>query len=428
MAVAESTIRKMTRLAKEHGAINLSQGFPNEAPPESVRMALAYSVLTGQVPPCNMVLNRTSLVKALEQQGDTADVTNQYSPPMGRRDVQQAVASYYCRLYSYNGADPDHTTLTLGATEAVGSALRTIGKPGDKVVILEPFHELYPNQCKIFYLEPTYVTLREVGDGEWKYDKDEFRKGLSEAKILLLNSPHNPTGKVFSFEELREIVSWCVEFDVYIITDEIYEHMIYPSTVTDNQHSDETDVQPQHYILPQQFPHAKDRIFMCNSIGKSASATGWRLGWCLHPPLWTETYRGIHDQMVVMSPHPVQVATLTYLALPDDYFTVDLKTRYQDRMQQLIVVLRSVGFGIAQPQGAYYLFANYRGVEKLNSMSPMEAAMHMVETIGVACVPGDNFYGKDMVEGSKYLRFAACRSTSDIDAACTLLKDKLKTN
>jgi aspartate/methionine/tyrosine aminotransferase len=410
MAVAESTIRKMTRLAKECGAVNLSQGFPNEAPPESVRMALAYSVLTGQLPPSG--LTRASLMEAFSEEASSSDVTNQYSPPMGRRDVQEAVAAYYSRLYKYDGADPDHTTLTLGATEAVGSALRTIGIPGDKVVIIEPFHELYPNQCKIFYLEPTYVTLREV-EGEWKYDADEFRKALSEAKILLLNSPHNPTGKVFTLKELREIVSWCIDFDVYIVTDEIYEHMIYPPNA-------------EHYILPQQFPEAKDRILMCNSIGKSASATGWRLGWCLHPPHLTETYRGIHDQMVVMSPHPVQVATLTYLQLPDEYFTVDLKERYQGRIDTLMMVLREVGFQISQPQGAYYLFGNYRGVAKLKSMDPTEACMYMVETIGVACVPGDNFYGKDLQEGSKYLRFAACRSTSDIDAACTLLIDRLK--
>lgn len=410
--VAESTIRKMTRLAKEYGAVNLSQGFPNESPPESVRLALAYAVLTGQTPIAQVT--KASLTEALAQQGeDTAslDVTNQYSPPMGRRDVQEAIAAYYRRLYKYDGADPDHMTLTLGATEAVASALRTIGKPGDKVVILEPFHELYPNQCEIFYLEPTYVTLKEV-DGEWKYSAKEFREALSEAKILLLNTPHNPTGKVFRLEELEEIVKWCIEFDVYIITDEIYEHMVYPSDLN-------------HYLLPQRFPEAKDRILMCNSIGKSASATGWRLGWCLHPPHLTETYRGIHDQLVVMSPHPMQVATLTYLALPDTFFTMGLRQRYQARIQQLVQALRNVGFGTLEPQGAYYLFANYRAVAKLKGMDPTEAAMYMIEVVGVACVPGNNFYGKCTEEGAKYLRFAACRSVQDIDSACELLLSKL---
>lgn len=409
-AVSESTIRKMTRLAHEYGAVNLSQGFPNEAPPVSVRFALAYSVITGQVP--TETVTKASLITALETKSNSkSDVTNQYSPPMGRRDVQESIVSYYSRLYNYEEADANHITITLGATEAVATALRTVGKPNDKVVIFEPFHELYPNQCKIFHLEPVYVTLKEIG-GDWKYNSDQLRQALSGAKILLLNSPHNPTGKVFSLEELAEIIHWCTEFDVYIVTDEIYEHMIYPVDVC-------------HHLLPQSFPEAKDRILMCNSIGKSASATGWRLGWCLHPPHLTEVYRGIHDQLVVMSPHPMQVAALTYLRLPDEYFTVGLRGRYWGRIVKLMKVLRDVGFKVSQPQGAYYLFSNYTGVAKLQGMSPMEAAMYLIEEVGVACVPGDNFYGKSIEDRSQYLRFAACRSEDDVDAACKLLIEKL---
>ena len=409
-AVSESTIRKMTRLAQEYGAVNLSQGFPNEAPPESVRFALAYSVITGQVP--TAPITKASLITALETSFRVkSDVTNQYSPPMGRRDVQESIVSYYRRLYNYEEADANHITITLGATEAVATALRTVGKPNDRVVIFEPFHELYPNQCKIFHLEPVYVTLKEM-DGDWKYNSEELRGALSGAKILLLNSPHNPTGKVFTLEELAEIVHWCTEFGVYIVTDEIYEHMIYPSDAC-------------HHLLPQCFPEAKDRILMCNSIGKSASATGWRLGWCLHPPQLTEMYRGIHDQLVVMSPHPMQVAALTYLRLPDDYFTIDLRGRYWGRIVKLMRVLQDVGFTLSQPQGAYYLFSNYTKVPKLQGMGPMDAAMYLIKEVGVACVPGDNFYGKSIDDRNKYLRFAACRSEDDVDAACKLLIEKL---
>ena len=409
-AVSESTIRKMTRLAHEYGAVNLSQGFPNEAPPQSVRLALAYTVMTGQVP--KGTVTKASLVAALETSSDLdSDVTNQYCPPMGRRDLQESIVAYYKRLYNYEDADANHITITLGATEAVATALRTVGKPKDKVVIFEPFHELYPSQCKIFYLEPVYVTLKEV-DGAWQYHSNELREALSGAKVLLLNSPHNPTGKVFNVQELEEIVNWCIEFDVYIVTDEIYEHMIYPEDA-------------YHYLLPQHFPEAKDRILMCNSIGKSASATGWRLGWCLHPPHLTDIYRGIHDQLVVMSPHPMQVAALTYLRLPDDYFTIELRGRYQGRIVQLMRVLQQVGFAVSYPQGAYYLFSNYAGVAKLQGKRPMEAAMYMIEKVGVACVPGDIFYGTATEEGSQYLRFAACRSEDDIDAACKLLIEKI---
>lgn len=430
MEVKESTIRKMTRLANEYSAVNLSQGFPNEAPPLPVRLALAHAVLAGTPIPngdhgesdAHLKALSSSLSRMVASSGNeddsvSLDILNQYSPPMGRGDVRTAIASYYQRLYQYD-VDPDNITVTLGATEALASALRSLGKPGDKVVIFEPFHELYPSQCNLFYLEPAFVTLKPAehdNNKTWTFDLKELEAALQDARILILNTPHNPTGKIFTRSELQSIVDLCLKHNVYVVTDEIYEHMCY---------SDQHD----HVLLPKTFPEIAPLCLVCNSIGKSASATGWRMGWCLHPPHVSSTYRGIHDQIAVMSPHPVQYASLTYLNLPDEYFRQELKTRYKGRIDRLAQTLEELGFGVISPEGAYYLFVQYKSVPTLASFeAPIDAAMYLLKEVGVACVPGDNFYGKAVDdEGRKYLRFAACRSEDDITEACARLKKHLQ--
>ena len=427
-------VHQMTRLALKHNAVNLSQGFPNEPPPAKMRLALAQAALSGKVWSDDEALRLSntdekdltdSIISYLTKTPNTVtpmdaitDELNQYSPPMGRVDSRISVSSYYERLYGYNISE-DNITLTLGATEAVATALRTIGSPGDKIVIFEPFHELYPSQCSIFYLDPVYVTLHSsVEDGTWNYDYEELKNAITDkkTKALILNTPHNPTGKVFSYSELKEIVDLCIENDVYIITDEIYEHMTY--------HDKKNNHQFKHIFIPEAFPDAVDRTLVCNSLGKSASATGWRLGWCLHPPHLSDLYRGVHDQLVAMSPHPQQFASLAFFTLPDIYFKNELHTRYQMRLSILAEALKQVGFGVVPPEGAYYLFVDYRGVEQLTNLSPMDAAMYLMKEVGVAVVPGDNFYGKSQ-DGQHFLRFAACRSMSDITAAILKLQAKL---
>ena len=300
----------------------------------------------------------------------------------------------------------------------IQTIVRSIGSPGDKVVCFEPYHELYPSQCAIFYLEPTFVTLHaSVDDGTWDYDYNELKDAISDSKTkaLILNTPHNPTGKVFSHYELSQIVELCVEHNVYIITDEIYEWMTYPDA--NNNHR-------EHILIPKAFPEVTDLTLVCNSMGKSASATGWRLGWCLTPPHLTDAFRGIHDQLAVMSPHPMQFASLAYFTLPVPYFKEELRVRYQHRVELLASALAKVGFGVVNPEGAYYLFVNYRGVKQLKNMAPMDAAMYLINEVGVACVPGDNFYSKSK-DGNDYLRFACCRSLSDIETAILRLRDNL---
>ncbi len=297
----------MTRLAHQYNAVNLSQGFPNESPPLKVRLALAHAVLSGRTSEIDdenyLIESMIDFLRdSLKSDGSSetsTDELNQYSPPMGRPDARKAVSDYYHRLYDYD-VEEDHITLTLGATEAVATALRTVGKPGDKVVIFEPFHELYPSQCNIFHLGPVFVTLKPNYDtGTWNYDEEELKDAITGARALILNTPHNPTGKIFRHGDLKKIVDICIKNDVYIITDEIYEWMCYP---------DENGNARRHSLIPKEFPEAKDITLVCNSLGKSASATGWRLGWCLHPTHLTDSYRGIHDQLVAMSPHPMQVS------------------------------------------------------------------------------------------------------------------------
>jgi len=461
--IKESVIRKMTRLAGEYGAINLSQGFPNESPPWLLRLSLAHSVLGGQpfdnnskdnnndnrltattnttTPSTTALEDSISMMLLLSnnknRNNNQNDQLNQYSPPCGREDVRVSIADYYKRFYHYETLSAEDITVTLGATEALASALRTVGKPGDKCVIFEPFHELYPSQCQLFYLDPVYVTLRPTSLSSslhdksssnsddnttrstiWTYDPQEFETAMAGSKILILNTPHNPTGKVFTKMELTHIVSLCRKYDVYLITDDIYEHMCYGTRNSGQQ-------QHRHIVIPQEFPEMVDRTLVCNSIGKSASATGWRVGWCLHPPHLRHAYRGIHDQLVVMTPHPMQYATLSYFTLPDAYF-VELATKYEHRVHKLSTALLAVGFQVIVPQGAYYLFVNYRSVPQLSEMTSMEAAMYLLTIVGVACVPGDNFYGNQLEETTNtYLRFAACRSDEDLEEAIRLLNEKL---
>ncbi|MGK3735026.1 MAG: aspartate/methionine/tyrosine aminotransferase [Bacillariaceae sp.] len=445
--VKESVIRMMTRLAVEHNAVNLSQGFPNESPPWPLRVSLAHSVLSGRpldndndndtdnnLPTTKTTaalqnsISKMMLSDCGDNTNDTNDQLNQYSPPCGRADLRLSIANYYKRFYEYGNISAEDITVTLGATEALASALRTVGRPGDKCVFFEPFHELYPSQCKLFYLKPVYVTLRPSMNNSdndndndndnhsntiWTYDENELEEALSDAKILILNTPHNPTGKVFTKMELTHIVALCRKFDVYLITDDIYEHMCYGNDT-------------RHIVIPKEFPELTDKTLVCNSIGKSAAATGWRVGWCLHPPHLRDAYRGIHDQLCVMAPHPQQFACLSYLSLPDEYFT-NLSKKYEKRVQKLKNALVSVGFKVIVPQGAYYLFVNYKSVPQLVDMTSVEAAMYLLKNVGVACVPGDNFFGNNLEETTnKYLRFAACRSDEDLDHAIQLLLGQLE--
>eukprot|EP00931_Biecheleriopsis_adriatica_P064967 TRINITY_DN39607_c0_g1_i1.p1 TRINITY_DN39607_c0_g1~~TRINITY_DN39607_c0_g1_i1.p1 ORF type:complete len:478 (+),score=77.49 TRINITY_DN39607_c0_g1_i1:43-1434(+) len=417
-AVKESTIRLMTRLAIQHGAVNLSQGFPNEPPPVEMARAAAGALLAG-----SSLEAAEAMAKALENglPRDEKDLLSQYSFPFGLPLLRQELQKYYARYYPGLAADAEENlTVVLGATEGFACTLRTICAPGDRVVFFEPFHELYPSQCKLWHLEPRAVTLRENGEaGEWQFRREELDDALRGAKLLLLNTPHNPTGKVFSSVELRIIAELCIRHDVICVTDEIYEHIVF----------DDTPRVPPCMALQ---PGMAERTFVVNAVSKTARATGWRVGWVVSPSKYTHALRGVHDQLVLQAPTPLQYGAAALLRLPDEYFA-SLGEEYSAKRDVLLPALKSSGFRIqVHPRGAYYIFADYTQVSVLKGLSPTEAAMKMTRDIGVACVPGDNFYLGDARSdpnlGGRYLRFAYVRSHDLLEQAISRMKAQLVAN
>ena len=416
----ESVIRLMTRLAVQHQAVNLSQGFTDEAPNFELVWGGIAAILGGDDEHIERFENLTLAQIQEEIDGSAADFLqlplrdilarlqnprdrfNQYSYPSGLPELRQAIAEYTDRFYGFH-PDPDtEITVVLGATEGLSSVLRATCEPGDGLIIFQPFHEMYPSQSDIFDLEPRYTTLREDRErGIWEMDRDELRVAAGPgARAIILNTPHNPTGKVFSKEDLEFIAELCQERDILIFTDEIYEHIVYDGR--------------QHYCLAA-FDGMRDRTFMINSISKTGRATGWRVGWVLSPEAYTPRIRAIHDTLVIQAPTPLQKGTARLLGQDNSLFR-EMWKAYDEKRQTLVDALRRVGFHISPPEGSYYLFANYRQVDALKEMSPVDAAMFLIEQVGVASVPGDNFY-RVGDEGDAYLRFAFCRSLDSLREA-----------
>ena len=436
MPASESVIRRMTRLANEHGAINLAQGFTDEPPPFPLVWAAITALLggsdvgmrrleqaarTGVAP--HSLRSGAGSAAAGEAQDDVSspasslrdtlrmlqgapDELNQYSYPFGMPELRRAIAAYTAR---WSGFEPDpetETTVVLGSTEGLAATLAALGRRGDGVVVMEPFHEMYPAQAEVFGLTPRFVTLRECPGGSgWRLDPDELRRAAAGARFLILNTPHNPTGKVFDAAELALVGDVAQEHDLLVITDEIYEHIVFDGA--------------RHRSLAT-LDGMRQRTVVVNSISKTANATGWRVGWVLAPPHLTPAIRAVHDTLVIQAPTPLQKAAVSLLKMPPDFFR-GLADRYAGKRALLGGTLRAAGFRVAEPRGAYYLFADYRGVPDIGSLEPMAAAVHLIERAGVAAVPGDNFYGRGD-DGSRYLRFAFCRSRGTLGAAAERLQ------
>jgi len=223
----------------------------------------------------------------------------------------------------------------------------------------------------------------------------------SGVKAVVLNTPHNPTGKVFLEWELQRIFAAIKKADAWLITDDIYEHILFQHT----------------HLCPLALdPEMASRTVLVNSISKAISATGWRVGWTISPVAMTDTIRAVHDQMALMAPNAQQFATIRFLGLSDSHFKEDLPNKYRDRRDFIVPELQKLGFGVSVPEGAYYAFCRYQQVPKLSALGPVEACKFLVEEVGVAVVPGDNFYGKSD-DGQKYLRLAFCRSMDDLQEA-----------
>ncbi len=373
----ESIIREMTRRNAEVDGINLAQGFPNFNPPEELVEAACKAVRDG---------------------------FNQYSITWGAPRLRAAIAE---KALWYNGiqADPDkNITVTCGATEAMMAAMMAIINPGDEVILFEPFYENYGPDSIVSGARPVYVRLHEP---DFSFDRDELRAAFSDhTKVIIINTPHNPSGKVFTREELEYISDLCNEFDVLVATDEIYEHILYDGA--------------QH-VSPAAVPGLENRTITINSLSKTYSATGWRVGWAIAPAEISAAIRKVHDFLTVGAPAPLQEAGVTALGMHHDYYT-KLASFYHDKRDVLLDAVTKAGFVPFKPMGAYYMLTD---ISTFGYPDDMDFAVHLVKDIGIAVVPGRAFYSEPECAATK-LRFAFCKTQPTLDEAIRRLQSLVK--
>src|SRR5947208_1992327 len=356
----ESVIREMTRLNDLHGGVNLSQGFPDFPAPEAVKAAACAAI--------------------------RADI-NQYAVTWGARPLREAVASEFARRYAVPVVADEQVTVCCGTTEAMMATMMAIVDPGDEVVIFEPFYENYGPDAILSGATPRYVTLHEP---TWSFDPDELAAAFNDkTKAIIINTPNNPTGKVFSREELETIAALCRKWDAIAISDEIYEHIIYDG---------------QLHVPIATIEGMADRTVTINGLSKTYSVTGWRVGWTISPPSLTGAIRKVHDFLTVGAAAPLQEAGAVALAIPDDYYR-RLAADYQRRRDVLLDILERRHFTVYKPLGAYYIMTD---ISKFGFRDDVEFARYLVKDIGVAAVPGSSFY-KNSANGRTKLRFCFCK-------------------
>ncbi|HZN56134.1 MAG TPA: aminotransferase class I/II-fold pyridoxal phosphate-dependent enzyme [Candidatus Polarisedimenticolaceae bacterium] len=353
----ESVIREMTRLCREHDAVNLAQGFPDFAAPDEVKAAACRAI--------------------------QADV-NQYAITWGAPSLRAAIAAKARRAYGIE-IDPEREiAVTCGATEAMIASILAIVDPGDEVVVFEPFYENYGPDAILAGAVPRFVPLRPP---EWTFDPDELAAAFNDkTRGIILNSPNNPTGKVFGADELETIATLCRKWDVVAFSDEIYEHILYDGA---------------RHVPIATLPGMADRTVTINALSKTYSVTGWRVGWTIASPALTGAIRKVHDFLTVGAAAPLQEAGAVALALPDVYYA-SLAADYAARRDLLLEGLRGVGFQCGTPRGAYYILAD---ASALGCSDDVAFARRLVRTAGVGAVPGSSFFS-DPASGRTLLRFA----------------------
>src|SRR5262245_13420985 len=371
----ESVIREMNRLAVAAGAVSLAQGFPDFACPPELKEAAAAAVA-----------------------GDI----NQYAITWGSKPLRDAIATSTPRHFPGWGAiDPEtQVTVTCGATEAMVAAMLGLLDPGDEVIIFEPYYENYGPDAILTGAVPRYVTLHEP---DWSIDPDELREAFGpRTRGIVVNSPHNPTGKVFRRDELELIASLCVEFDAIAFTDDIYEHIVF-----DGEH-----------IPLATLPGMADRTVSIHSMSKSYSVTGWRIGWTIAAPDLSVGIRRVHDFLTVGAAAPLQAAAVAALDFPDAYYD-DLVAGYRDRRDVLVPALRDAGFRVHEPAGAYYVMTDIADLAEPDE-DDVAFAMRLIREPGVAAVPGSSFFSRRELGRSK-VRFAFPKRIETLEAAADRL-------
>ena len=373
----ESVIREMTREAMKHGAVNLSQGFPDFPAPEDLKRAAAAAI---------------------------NDDVNQYAVTWGAKDFREAISDK-TRWFLGLEYDPEREiTVTCGSTEGMIAAMMATVDPGEEVVVFEPFYESYAPDAVLSGATPRYVPLRAP---DWTFDPEELRAAFNErTKAVILCNPNNPTGKVFTRDEMEFIASLCREFDALCFTDEIYEHILYPREGRDVEH-----------ISMAQLPGMRERTVVVNSMSKTYSVTGWRVGYVLAPPEVTNAVRKVHDFLTVGAAAPLQRAGAYALRMPPSYYE-ELQREYERRRDMLLPALEEVGFKVFRPDGAYYMMTD---IGRFGFRDDVEFTRHLIQEIGVACVPGSSFYSRPEL-GARQVRFCFCKKDETLEAAAERLQ------
>jgi aspartate/methionine/tyrosine aminotransferase len=382
----ESVIREMTRLALKHNAVNLSQGFPDFAAPEVIKEAARQAI---------------------------SDDINQYAITWGAKALRDAIVEKFERTQGIR-IDPEREiTICCGSTEAMMSAMMAIINPGDEIVVFEPYYENYGPDAILSGATPRFVKMKPPASENdvWSYDPAEVAAAFGpKTKAIILNTPNNPTGKVFTRAELEFIRDLCVRWNAYCITDEIYEHILYDGT---------------EHITMARIDGMRERTIVINGMSKTYSVTGWRVGWAIAPAETTAAIRKVHDFLTVGAAAPLQQAGAIALKQPQSYYD-KLAIAYAEKRARLLKILTASGFKVYKPRGAYYIMTDISAFPDPDpkrfpaATRDVRFAKYLVEEIGVATVPGSSFYN-DPNDGATQVRFTFCKKEETLAAAAQRL-------
>lgn len=373
----DSVIRRMTRISNKYGAVNLSQGFPDFDPPKEI-------------------LDRLAEV--------TKENFHQYSITWGAQNFREAVARKQSKLMGFDIDPNSEIVVTCGSTEAMMAAMMSVVNPGEKVIIFSPFYENYGADTILSGAEPIYVPLVPP---EFSFDVDVLENAFKQnPKAIILCNPSNPCGKVFTLEELKIIADFAEKYDTFVITDEVYEHIVY---------------EPYKHIYFASLPGMRERTISCSSLSKTYSITGWRLGYCIAPPEITDTIRKVHDFLTVGAAAPLQEAAVTGLNFGDEYYKA-LQDKYTHMRNLFIKGLDDVGLVHTVPQGAYYILVD---ISEFGYDSDLDFCEKLAEKVGVGAVPGSSFFREPE---NRYIRFHYAKKDETLNEALDRLHsiNKLK--